>query len=111
MESEPVGCDTEFREAAKELRNIITPETTNDIDALRGHVERLKIALEKRAGANQYQQSLVRTAVSEVVRYFDHGRPRNEREELLHTLFRLERAAGVEQEPPTEEQIRLDTVP
>ncbi len=101
----------EFREAANELRNIIAPETTDDMDTLRGRVEHIKIALEKRAGANQYQQSLVRAAVSGVVRYFNHGRPRNEREELLRALFRLERAAGVEQGPPTEEQIRLDTVP
>ncbi len=102
----------EFREAAKELRDIIAPETTNDVATLRGRVERVKIALEKRAGTSDYQQSLVRAAVSGVVRYFDHGRPRNEREELFHTLFRLERAAGVEQGPPTEEQIRLvETVP
>ncbi len=101
----------EFREAARELRDIIAPETTNDVDTLRGRVKLIKIALEKRAGANQYQQLLVRAAVSGVFRYFDHGRPRYEREELLHTLFRLERAAGVEQGPPTEEQIRLDLVP
>ncbi len=101
----------EFREAAKELRDIIAPETTNDVDTLRGRVERVKIALEKRAGANQYQQLLVSAAVSGVVRYFDHGKPRYEREELLHTLFRLERAAGIEQGPPTEEQIRLAKVP
>ncbi len=77
----------------------------------RGRVKLIKIALEKRAGANQYQQLLVRAAVSGVFRNFDHGRPRYEQEELLHTLLRLERAARVEQGPPTEERIRLDLVP
>lgn len=98
----------EFREAAKELRDIIAPETTTDVVMLRQRVEQIRITLEKRAGASEYQQLLVHAAVSGIIRYFDHGRPRNEREELLHSLFRLERAAAIEQEPPTDEQIRHD---
>ncbi len=108
VESQPAGVRMEFGEAAKELRDIIAAETVNDVETLRERVQRISVALEKRAGTNQYQQLLVRAAVSGIIRYFDHGRPRNEREELLRTLFRLERAAAIEREPPTDEHIRLD---
>jgi|SRR5271154_4022451 len=89
----------EFREGAEQLRALIAPETIGDVQELRERVEQIRIALEKHARANQNQQLLARTAVSGVVRYFDHGRPRHEREELLHALYRLERAAGVHEQP------------
>ncbi len=92
----------QFQEAAEALRAIISPENTDDVPTLRERVEQIKGALEKRAGKNQYQQLLVRAAMSAVVRYFDHGRPRDEREGLMRTLYRLERAAGVEQGPRNE---------
>ena len=58
---------------------------------LRARVDEISLALEKRAQRSQYQLLIIRSAISAVLRYFDRGKPRDEREGLIRTLYRLER--------------------